>query len=157
MDRLTEKQRIFCIEYLKDLNGTRAYKVAYPHVKNDNTAAAAASRLLRNVKIKSYIDKKLKEIEDKKIAKAEEVLKYLTSVMRGEETEEVVVVEGIGEGMSSATTIKKQVSAKERIKAAELLGKRYSLFTDKVDLEGNVGVTIIDDIDDIGSDEDEED
>lgn len=157
MDRLTEKQRIFCIEYLKDLNGTRAYKVAYPHVKNDNTAAAAASRLLRNVKIKSYIDKKLKEIEDKKIAKAEEVLKYLTSVMRGEETEQVVVVEGHGEGMSSATIVEKQISAKERIKAAELLGKRYSLFTDKVDLEGNVGVTIIDDIDDIGSDEDEED
>jgi len=157
VDRLTEKQRIFCIEYLKDLNGTRAYKVAYPHVKNDNTAAAAASRLLRNVKIKSYIDKKLKEIEDKKIAKAEEVLKYLTSVMRGEETEEVVVVVGIGEGESRARVLKKQISAKERIKAAELLGKRYSLFTDKVDLEGNVGVTIIDDIDDIGSDEDEED
>lgn len=153
--KLTEKQRIFCIEYLKDLNGTRAYKVAYPHVKNDNTAAAAASRLLRNVKIKSFIDKKLKEIEDKKIAKAEEVLKYLTSVMRGEETEEVVVVEGIGEGMSNATTIKKQVGARERIKAAELLGKRFGLFTDKVNLEGNVGVMIVDDIPE--DDEDGED
>ncbi|SDX87811.1 terminase small subunit [Tepidimicrobium xylanilyticum] len=153
--KLTEKQRIFCIEYLKDLNGTRAYKVAYPHVKNDNTAAAAASRLLRNVKIKSFIDKKLKEIEDKKIAKAEEVLKYLTSVMRGEETEEVVVVEGIGEGMSSATTIKKQVGARERIKAAELLGKRYALFTEKVDIEGNMGVVIVDDIEEDGSDEED--
>lgn len=140
--KLTEKQRIFCIEYLKDLNGTRAYKVAYPHVKNDNTAAAAASRLLRNVKIKSFIDKKLKEIEDKKIAKAEEVLNYLTSVMRGEETEEVVVVEGIGEGMSSATTIKKQVGARERIKAAELLGKRYALFTDKLDVSEPISITI---------------
>lgn len=140
--KLTEKQRIFCIEYLKDLNGTRAYKVAYPHVKNDNTAAAAASRLLRNVKIKSFIDKKLKEIEDKKIAKAEEILKYLTSVMRGEETEEVVVVEGIGEGMSSATTIKKQVGARERIKAAELLGKRYALFTDKLDVSEPISITI---------------
>lgn len=77
--------------------------------------------------------------------------------MRGEIEEEVVVVEGIGEGESRARVLKKQISAKERIKAAELLGKRYSLFTDKVDLEGNVGVTIIDDIDDIGSDEDEED
>lgn len=140
--KLTEKQRIFCIEYLKDLNGTRAYKVAYPHVKNDNTAAAAASRLLRNVKIKSFIDKKLKEIEDKKIAKAEEVLNYLTSVMRGEETEQVVVVEGHGEGMSSATVVEKQVSARERIKAAELLGKRYALFTDKLDVSEPISITI---------------
>lgn len=146
MDRLTEKQRIFCIEYLKDLNGTRAYKVAYPHVKNDNTAAAAASRLLRNVKIKSFIDKKLKEIEDKRIAKAEEVLKYLTSVMRGEETEEVVVVEGSGDGKSEARTIRKEVSAKERIRAAELLGKRYALFTDKVDMDVDVGTEKLDSI-----------
>lgn len=152
--KLTEKQRIFCIEYLKDLNGTRAYKVAYPHVKNDNTAAAAASRLLRNVKIKSFIDKKLKEIEDKKIAKAEEVLKHLTAAMRGEIKEEVVVTENIGDYESRARIIKKQISAKDRIKAAELLGRRYSLFTDKVDIEGNLGVTIIDDI---SSDEDEED
>jgi len=154
MDGLTEKQRIFCIEYLKDLNGTRAYKVAYPHVKNDNTAAAAASRLLRNVKIKSYIDEKMKEIEDKQIAKAEEVLKHLTAAMRGEIKEEVVVTENIGDYESRARIIKKQISAKDRIKAAELLGRRYSLFTDKVDIEGNLGVTIIDDV---SSDEDEED
>lgn len=152
--KLTEKQRIFCIEYLKDLNGTRAYKVAYPHVKNDNTAAAAASRLLRNVKIKSYIDEKMKEIEDKQIAKAEEVLKHLTAAMRGEIDEEVVVTENIGDYESRARIIKKQISAKDRIKAAELLGRRYSLFTDKVDIEGNLGVTIIDDV---SSDEDEED
>ena len=51
-----------------------------------------------------------------------------------------------------ARVITKQLSAKDRIKAAELLGKRYALFTEKVDVEGNVGVTIIDDI---GSLEDE--
>ena len=46
------------------------------------------------------------------------------------------------------------MSVKERNKAAELLGKRYALFTDKVNIDGNVGVQIIDDIED---DTDEED
>jgi len=96
--------------------------------------------LLTNANIKAYIDKRLKDIEDKRIAKAEEVLKYLTSVMRGEETEEVVVTENIGDYESRARIIDKQVSAKERIKAAELLGKRYSLFTDRVDIEASLGM-----------------
>lgn len=52
---MTEKQKIFADEYLIDLNATRAYKVAYPNVKNDAVAAAAAARLLRNVKVKNYI------------------------------------------------------------------------------------------------------
>ena len=53
---MTDKQRIFADEYLKDLNGTRAYKVAYPNVKKDTVAATAAGRLLRNVEVHSYID-----------------------------------------------------------------------------------------------------
>ena len=52
---MTEKQKIFADEYLIDLNATRAYKVAYPRVKNDEVAAAAAARLLRNVKVAAYI------------------------------------------------------------------------------------------------------
>ena len=52
---MTRKQKIFADEYLIDLNATRAYKVAYPSVKNDATAAAAAARLLRNVKVREYI------------------------------------------------------------------------------------------------------
>ena len=51
---MTEKQKIFADEYLIDLNATRAYKVAYPRVKNDEVAAAAAARLLRNVKVEKY-------------------------------------------------------------------------------------------------------
>ena len=68
-------------------------------------------------------------------------MKYLTSVMRNEVTEEVVVVEGEGEGCSSARIVKKDISAKDRNKAAELLGKRYRLFVDKV--EADVNKTII--------------
>lgn len=63
MDELTEKQKVFCREYIYDWNATRAYKVAYPTVKNDNVAAAASNRLLRNVKILDYIESIQKELE----------------------------------------------------------------------------------------------
>lgn len=140
MDKLTNKQMIFANEYLVDLNATRAYKKAYPNVKKDSVAASAAVRMLRNVKVKNYIDEQLKKIEDESIADAAEVMKYLTKVMRNELKEEVVVVEGEGEGCSSARIVKKDISAKDRNKAAELLGKRYRLFVDKVESDSNVNV-----------------
>ena len=62
---MTRNQKIFCDEYLIDLNATRAYKVAYKNVTKDETAAAASSRLLRNVKVKAYIDKRMKEREER--------------------------------------------------------------------------------------------
>jgi len=148
MAKLTYKQTIFVNEYLVDLNATRAYKKAYPSCKKDETAAVNGNRLLRNAKVKTYIDEQLKKIEDESIADATEVMKYLTKTMRGEIDEEVVVVEGEGEGCSSARKVRKEVGIKERNKAAELLGKRYRLFTDKVEIEGSVPVQIVDDIDD---------
>lgn len=137
MAKLTDKQRIFANEYLVDLNATRAYKKAYPNVKKDETARANGSRLLTNANVKTYIDEQLKKIEDESIADAAEVMKYLTKVMRNEVTEEVVVVEGHGEGISVARRIKKDISAKDRNKAAELLGKRYRLFVDKFEADVN--------------------
>lgn len=143
---MTDRQRKFADEYLIDCNATRAYIAAYPNIKNEHSARTLASRLLAKVDIKTYIDEQLKKISSKKVADAIEVMEYLTSVMRGEYTEEVVVVEGCGEGCSVAKRFDKDVGAKDRIKAAELLGKRYGIFTDKVSLDGNVGVTIIDDL-----------
>ncbi|WP_050638846.1 MULTISPECIES: terminase small subunit [Clostridia] len=143
---LTEKQKIFADEYLIDLNATRAYRVAYPAVKNDDTAAAAGSRLLKNVKVAVYIDQELENLRSERVADAQEVMEHLTAVMRGEVKEEVVVVEGAGEGYSEAKIIEKQIAERDRIKAAELLGKRYSMFTDKVDVNGVEGVVIVDDI-----------
>lgn len=146
--KLTTKQKKFADEFIKTGNATQSYKATGYSVKSDNVAGVEGHKLLRNPKVKNYINKKMKEIEDKQIAKADEVLKHLTAAMRGEIDEEVVVTEN-----SRARIIKKQISAKDRIKAAELLGRRYSLFTDKVDIEGDLGVTIIDDI---SSDKDEE-
>lgn len=136
--KLTEKQKRFCDEYLIDLNATQAaIRAGY----SKKTAFIIANENLKKPYIKGYIDERLKQLEDKRIAKADEVLQYLTSVMRNEVKEEVVVVEGEGDGCSSARTIKKDMSAKDRNKAAELLGKRYRLFTDRI--EADVNQTVI--------------
>ena len=142
---MTDKQRRFADEYLIDCNATRAYKAAYPHVKNDATASAAGSRMLGNVKVKAYIEAKLEELSSKKIADAQEVMEYLTAVMRGDSTASVVVVEGQGDGYSAAKVLDKPPDEKERLKAAELLGKRFSLFKDGVEVSVNAP-QIIDDI-----------
>lgn len=139
---MTDKQIKFADEYIIDCNATRAYKVAYPAVKKDATAAAAGARMLRNVKVKTYIEERLAEISSKKTAEATEVMEYLTSVMRGESTASVVVVEGYGDGCSEAKIIEKPPDEKERLKAAELIGKRYGLFSEKVNIDGVVPVVI---------------
>lgn len=139
---LTDKQQKFADEYLIDCNATRAYKAAYPKITKDQTAAAAGARLLKNVKVAAYIEEKLAEISSRKTADAKEVMEYLTSVMRGESKASVVVVEGYGEGCSEAKIIDKPPDEKERLKAAELLGKRFELFTNKVDVDGAIPVII---------------
>ena len=141
---MTEKQKRFCDEYLIDCNATRAYKTVYKNVKSDETAKSAASRLLTNVNVKKYIDDRMEELHNEKTADAQEVIEYLTSVLRGESTAQEIVVEGIGDGCSEARTMEKSPSEKERLKAAELLGKRYSLFTDKVetDVDMDLNITI---------------
>lgn len=132
---LTDKQRKFCDEYLIDLNATRAYKAAYPHVKSEGAARACASKLLTKANIKTYIDEQLDKISSEKTADAKEVMEYLTSVMRGESQAEIVVIEGTGDGCSDARKMSKAPDEKERLKAAELLGRRYGLFKENVNLE----------------------
>ena len=94
--------------------------------------------------IKEYIAERMAEKEKELIADQNEVLKYLTSVLRGESLSTEIVVEGIGEGCSEARTMTKQPSEKDKLKAAELLGKRYGLYTDKVetdvDMELNISI-----------------
>lgn len=87
----------------------------------------------------------LKQIASLLIVKAAERVvydKYLTSVLRGESTAQEIVVEGTGDGCSEARTMEKAPSEKERLKAAELLGKRYALFTDKVDMDTDMDLNI---------------
>lgn len=145
---MTPKQRRFADEYLIDCNATRAYKAAYPSIKNDDVAKANGSRLLANANVQGYIEQELERIHDEKVADAKEVMEYLSSVMRGNSTAEIVVVEGCGEGVSSARTMAKAPDEKERLKAAELLGKRYKMFTDSLKIDGAVPTVIHDDLGD---------
>lgn len=135
MGKLSIKQKRFADEYIISGNATQSAIIAGYSKKY---AATNTDKLLKNTNIKNYIDERLKELEDKAIAKQEEVLKYLTSVMRGEHEEEVLY--GIGEGVQSTRHV--EVGAKDRIKAAELLGKRYGTWTDKVDANINLPTII---------------
>lgn len=126
---MTEKQRRFCDEYLIDLNATRAYKAAYPNIKKDATAAVCSSKLLRKANVKAYLDEQMEKLHNERTADQREILEYLTRVLRGTAEAEVVVVEGVGEGCSEARTMWKRPDERERLKAAELLGKRYGLWT----------------------------
>ena len=139
---MTEKQRLFADEYLIDLNATRAYRAVYKNIKNDGVARRNGSRLLTNADIKKYIDDRLEEIHNEKTADAQEVMEYLTSVLRGESTSEEIVVEGCGDGCSEARTMEKKPSEKDRLKAAELLGKRFGLYTDKVEMDADMDLNI---------------
>ena len=146
--KMTEKQKRFCDEYLIDLNATQAAIRAGYSKKYANTNA---SKLLQITTIREFIDQRMSEKKSMLIADQDEVLRYLTSVMRGESHSEVVVVEGVGEGCSEARTMEKTPDEKERLKAAELLGKRYGLYTEKVeqqvDMDLNIVIDYGDDVD----------
>lgn len=153
---LTEKQKIFADEYLIDLNATRAYKAAYQSVKKDEVAAVSGARLLRNVKVSAYIEEQLEKMRSERVADAREVMEYLTSVMRREKEEKVVVTlnKEVSKYIPDENGTMRKQTVKEEFpeivgipaklsdanKAAELLGKRYRLFTDKLDVTGAVPV-----------------
>ncbi len=141
MGKLTLKQQKFADEYIISGNATEAAKKAG---YSEKTAKAIGTENLTKPIIKNYIDKRLEELQSQKIADQEEVLEYLTAVLRGESRSETVVVEGVGDGCSQARAFEKAPDEKERIKAAELLGKRYRLFTDKVDVTqtGNIVIEV---------------
>lgn len=139
MDKLTLKQRKFAEEYLVDCNGTKAaIRAGY----SPKTANEQAAKLMSNPKIKSYIMEKLDEMSSEKLADAQEVLEYLTSVMRGEHTEQTLQL--VGDGVQTITDI--DVSAKERLKAAELIGKRYGLFKETYEIESVAPIVIVNDL-----------
>jgi len=132
---MNAKQKRFCDEYLIDCNATKAaIRAGY----SEKTAKQMGAENLSKPDLRAYIDEQLERLHNEKTADAQEVMEYLTAVMRGEHTEQVLKL--IGEGVQTITNI--DVSAKERLKAAELIGKRYGLFTDKIGLDGAVPVVI---------------
>lgn len=136
---LTVRQRKFADEYIKTGNGTQsAIKAGY----SEFSAKEIASENLTKPNIKAYVEKQLNDLANDTIADAEEVMQYLTKVMRGEETEPTM--QGRGQGVQEIVETKPQIN--DRTRAAELIGRRYAIFTDKLELDGSLGVTIIDDV-----------
>lgn len=132
---LTDRQAQFVAEYVKDWNTCEA-------ARRMGIKPTAAYQYLNKEPVKRRLETLKSEMDRSTIATAEEVAAYLTSVLRGEQTEPVLRNCGAG----CQTEIQQQVKAKDRLKAAELLGKHYSMFTDKVEHSGEIPVMIVDDL-----------
>ena len=123
--KLTKKERIFADEYVKTTNGTQsAITAGY----SEKTARSKGSQLLTKINVRQYIEAVMNERSKDTIATADEVLEYLTRVVRGEEKDAFGL----------------DVSVADKTKAAELLGKRHMLFTDKVKLDAEIEIDISD-------------
>ena len=142
---LTIKQEKFCIEYAKSGNARQAYKSAGYVCKNDDVVDAAASRLLAQVKVKERLAELTNEAKNASIADIKEMQEKLTAIIRQELEEEVIIVESQG-AFSEARKMNKKPAIKDVINAIEKLGKMQGAFTENVNLNGKVGVVIIDDI-----------
>lgn len=148
---MTEKQKIFADEYLIDLNATRAYRKAYPSVKKDETAAAAAARMLRNVKVAEYIQERMQERQKRTEITQDRVLQELAAIAFARATDyaevkdecvkikdtkdldeqQVRAIAGIKEGKFGI-----EVKLNDKEKALELLGRHLGMFKDKVEVSG---------------------
>lgn len=130
-EKLTQKQQRFVDEYIISGNATQAaIKAGY----SKKTAKQMGTENLAKPIIKAELDRRNAEIKSAKTADMQEVMEYLASVMRGEQTESVATAKGIYNDVP--------VSAKDRIKAAELIGKRHGAWTDKREISGNMNIDI---------------
>lgn len=130
--KVTIKQKKFANLYIETGNKTQSYIDAGYKATTREVAEANARKLLANYSVKSYIEQRMRELEKNSIASQDEVLQYLTKVMRGEEKDSF--------GLDA--------SLQDRTKCAELLGKRYGAFVEKKELSGGYTVELVDDIND---------
>lgn len=151
---MTERQKRFAEEYLIDLNATRAYKAAYPNVKKDETAAAAAARLLKNVKVKAYIDEQMQKrakrtevTQDKVVAELAKIaFAQITDFVEIDSRNNVIIrstdemdknkigaIAGIKEGQNGI-----EVKMNDKEKALELLGRHLGMWNDKQEITATI-------------------
>lgn len=138
---LNVKQQAFADYYVELGNAEKAaLKAGY----SETYARAQSYKLLANVGIKAYIDERMIEIKNERIADQQEVMEFLTAIMRGEVKESVPLMSGAGK----QSLVEAVPNAQARKSAAELLGKRYAMWTDKQQLDITAPVTIVNDLDD---------
>lgn len=165
--KLTPKQKLFCDEYLVDLNATRSYKAIYKNCKKDETAKVNGSRLLTNANVKEYLQKRMKDREKRTEITQDFVLKELFAIASANGTDFANIVEKKDIDLESGESIvyktvelrdttkipeekKKaisgikqgkygiEISSCDKLKALELLGRHLGMWTEKVELSGNV-------------------
>ena len=135
VSKLNEKQKAFADYYIESLNATESYKKVYEC--SYNTARTNGARLLTNANIKNYIDEVMSAKDESRIASQDEILQILTDIARGITEEEVVQFSQFGEELRTT----RKPTIKDRMRASELLGKRYRMWVDKV--EANVNQQVI--------------
>lgn len=157
---LTEKQKIFADEYLIDLNATKAYKVAYPSCKKDESARANGSRLLTNANVADYISERMKEREKRTEITQDRVLMELAKLgfydvrkLFGDNGQPLHVSDLDDETAACITGIKvkeiyddegefigyeKEYKLADKKGALELMGRHLGMFKDKVELSGTL-------------------
>ena len=133
--KLNENHKAFCDFYIESLNATESYMKVYKC--SYNTARTNGARLLTNANIKKYIDEVMSAKEESRIASQDEILQILTDIARGVTEEEVVQFSQLGEELRTT----RKPTIKDRMKASELLGKRYRMWIDKI--EANVNQQVI--------------
>ncbi|MCG2321544.1 terminase small subunit [Staphylococcus epidermidis] len=144
MTKLNLKQQAFVDEYIK--TGT-AYQSAIRAGYSEKYAKSSSHKLLENVGIRAEIDKRMEKLKKDTIADQDEILQYLTSVLRGEVTDQELIPIQVGRGQMDVEELEKRSDTNARTKAAELLGKRYMMWTDKQQIETTATVQFNDDID----------
>lgn len=153
---LNDKEKCFASEYI--INRGNAYQAALSAGYSANTARNASEWLQETLtntdskrhlpykpELKKYIDEQIEKMQSEKVATAQEVMEYLTSVMRGQSEAQVVVVEGCGDGYSEARTMTKNPDEKEKLKAADSLAKILGLSREKIDLTATQ-VVLVDEV-----------
>lgn len=157
---MTEAQKRFCDEYLIDLNATRAYKVAYPSCKKDETARANGSRLLTNANVQAYIEEAKKEREERTKITQDMVLKELAKIAffnpknifnENNTLKDVIDLDDdIASVITSVETFEEfdgygddrekignttKVKLADKMKALEMIGRHLGMFKDKVEVD----------------------
>lgn len=151
---MTKKQKIFADEYLIDLNATRAYRVAYPSVKKDETARANGSRMLTNANVAKYISERMQERQHRTEVTQDMVVKELAAIAFSKATDYVEIrsngvcstvvvkpttalseqqiraIAGIKEGTNGI-----EIKLNDKEKALELLGRHLGMWNDKLDIK----------------------
>lgn len=139
MKELTYKQKQFADAYIQYGNATKAAKDAGYSQKS---AYSQGQRLLKKVEVQTYIEGRMDALQSERIASQTEVLEMLTAILRGEQKGHTL----IGTGRGEQEVVEIEPSHLERIRAAELLGKRYGLWTEKKETNVTGAVFIVDDI-----------